>query len=251
MFQNATLIALVFFLSTPFVAEAAFRGKGNDYGGDLGSGFGFHEIGILGASTSAEQEHLNTLIRRAGYRTGGISTAEMSRAWELGLQYGYRSPGSMFEWLVRPSYFYQKTTGSNSGGSYDYGVTGFMLFPLVRVIPLENNFMKFYAQGGIGYGRAYGKIQEADASVEMQGDAYGSQLGVGLEFCYEGVHCLAFETNYRYMKMARNISTATSGTFDSSSVTQSQVNSEVEMSGYDLALQIGGLQFALGYTAHF
>jgi hypothetical protein len=259
MFQIGTRSILISLLFVPFVAlcllppfaEAAFRGKGIEYGSESSSYGGDHEVGVLIASTTAEQEHLNTLIRRANWRTGGISTAEMSRAWEFALQYGYRPPSSMIEWLLRPSYFYQKTTGSNSGGSYDYGVTGFTLFPLARIIPLENNFMKFYVQGGIGYGRAYGKVQEADASIEMQGDAYGSQVGLGLEFCYESTHCLTVESNYRYMKMARNFATAASGTFDSSSITQALVNSEVEMSGYDLALQMGGLQFALGYTAHF
>lgn len=251
MFQNGTLSVLISLLFVPFVAEAAFRGKGVEYGSDVSSSYGVQEVGVLLGSTTAVQEHLNTVIRRANWRMGGISNEEMLRAWEIGVQYGYRPLGSSIEWLLRPSYFYQKSAGSGSAGSFNYAVTSFMVFPMARFIPLENNFMKFYTQFGIGYGRAYGKVEEADASVEMQGDTYGTQLGVGLELCYEASHCFGFETNYRVMKVARSLSTGISGTFGSGSLSQTATHSEVEFDGSDLVTQLGGLQLVLGYSAHF
>ena len=47
---------------------------------------------------------------------------------------------------LRFSAEYQKEDGTGSDGTYSYSVTGWTVFPMLRLYPLENEFMKFYMQ---------------------------------------------------------------------------------------------------------
>lgn len=212
---------------------------------------GGHSLGINLALANAEQEHMNTLIQRANTREGGITTSALNQAYEASVHYGYRFSGSMIAILFRPSFVYQRSTGSGASGGFNYGVTGFTFFPMMRLYPLENNFMKFFMQFGLGYGRANSTIEEASAKVEMAGDAFGTLLGMGTEFCFKDTHCAIVEANYRYLLMERNIATSSQGTFTPGSLTRSGKDQEVEMDDTDLAVRMSGLQFMLGYAFRF
>ncbi len=104
-----------------------------------GSNFAF----LLG-SNSASQTDLNGAIDDANSAvSGGITTKNLSSALEFSFDYGYRFSSTMFSMVLRPGYFTQSTTGSGTGGSYDYALSGFSFFPMLRLTPLENSFIKF------------------------------------------------------------------------------------------------------------
>lgn len=241
-------IALTLGLS-PQRAEAARGGGGASgfFGGDS-------EFGIVGGVTQSTQDALNLLITRANSRTGAgpITTAALNSAYELGAQFGYRISGTIFTVLFRPSYFLESTTGTGTDGSYNYNVSGITFFPILRMIPLENDIMKFFLNIGLGYGRATTKIEEGPRSVEAVGDAFGTLIGLGAEFCITGSQCISFEGNYRYLSMDRNIVTSSTGTWDASnSLSQATANRELELDGDDLKIRMGGMQFLAGYIIHF
>lgn len=229
------------------LGSAAFaRGGGGGSGGDSQVGL------VLGVSQTA-QDGLNVLATRANSRTtsGPVTTAALNSAYEVGLQYGYRFSGTMFSLLFRPTYFMETSTGTGKDGSYNYGVTGFTFFPILRLVPLENEIMKFFLNLGLGYGRANTKIEEGSASLNSVGDAFGTLLGLGAEFCMTPVHCFSLEGNYRYLSMDRNIASDATGTFASDSLSRASTNREVELDGDDLKIRMGGLQFLAGYIIHF
>jgi hypothetical protein len=221
-------------------------GEGASAASGGGHQFGFN-LGFIGSS----QEHMNTLITRANSREGGITTSAMNDAYEASLDYRYRFSGSIVALMIRPSYFYQKSTGSGAPGSFDYGLTGFTVFPMTRFYPLENNFLKFFMQLGIGYGRLNGEIQEGSARVEFAGGGFGAQAGLGAEMCVSANHCFTTEGNWRYLNIERNIASSATGTFDSGSISQAEKDKEVEFDGGDLITRMSGLQFVLGYVFKF
>ncbi len=231
-------------LSTAPLAQAARGG---------GGGSGEMQFGIIAGVSQTTQDGMNLLATRANARTGvgPVSTGALNSAYEFGIQYGYRFSGSMFSLLFRPTYFMETTTGSGTGGSYNYGVTGFTFFPILRLVPLENEFMKFFLNLGLGYGQASSKIEEGSAQVSATGSAFGTLVGLGAEFCMTPVHCISLEGNYRYLTMDRNIASDASGTFASDSISQATTNREVELDGDDLKVRMGGLQFLAGYIIHF
>lgn len=216
-----------------------------------GGGGGGHMLGIQLGTVSTGQEHMNALISRANTRAGGISTSSMNSAYEGSVQYGYRFSGTIFSLLLRPSYFYQVSKGAGGGADYNYSVTGFNIFPMFRLYPLENEFMRFFMQLGLGYGRANGVVEEAGAKAEFVGDAFGTVIGLGTEFCFTPNYCATLEGNYRYMKMARNIASDVSGTFDTDSLSQATKNQEIEIDNTDFATSMSGLQFLAGFTILF
>lgn len=218
-------------------------------------GDGAMQIGLSAGIINTEQEHMNTLISRANTRVGGITTGALNTAYEGALHFGYRFSGSIITMMLRPSFFYQTSNGIGAGNDYKYSVTGFTVFPTLRIYPLENEFMKFFMQFGIGYGRGSSSIQEGDAKIDFAGDAFGTTMGLGAEFCYANTHCLVLEGNYRYLAMERNIATSASGTFDNAganpSLTQAEIHREVEMDNTDFRTRMSGLQFMTGYTLYF
>lgn len=246
MSHFATLFSLLLLIAVTFTTPSAQAARG---GGGLGGGS--IELGFLGGVTNSSQDALNLLQARANTRAGGISTPALNSAYEAALQFGYRFQGTIFQMIVRPSYFYEKASGGNSTGDYSYGVTGMTLFPILRMYPLENEFMKFFLQFGLGYGRATTTITEQSANLTATGSSFGTLAGMGAKFCFNDSHCVSLEGNYRYMSIERNIVDDTSGTWASNSVSQAIKDHELEIDSDDAFVRMGGMQFLVGYIMQF
>jgi hypothetical protein len=243
IFITGTFFLILSLTSTVFAARGG-GGGGLSAGSSIGGGF------VL---TTPSQNDVNTLIDNANTNAGGISTKNLGAAIELYGHYSYRFSGSMFELQFRPSYFSQSSTGSGTGGNYDYKLTGFTFFPILRLYPLESSFIKFFLQAGLGYGRLSGSITEASANVDFAGGAFGAIGGLGAEFCFTPNHCVVIEGNMRYLPIDRNIVSSSSGTFSSpnSLITQYGSEQELEFSNQDLKTTMSGIQGILAYTYHF
>lgn len=251
------LSALAALLMASLLIAEAGHARGGGSGGSSGGASsllsGETQFGLVFGVSQSIQDDLNNLATRANSRAnvGPITTGSLNSAWELGAQFGFRVNGSMIFLLLRPTYFMETTAGTGSDGSYNYGVTGFTVFPIMRLVPLENDFMKFFLNIGLGYGRATTKIDEGSAHVEAVGDTFGTLIGMGAEFCITAVQCISFEGNYRYLLLERSLVTSTSGTFASNSVTTPVLNKELELDGTDMQIRMGGLQFLAGYIIHY
>ena len=220
-------------------AEAAGRNSGN------------MSFGFVAGITNSSQDSMNTLITRANLRVGGISTSQLESAYELGGFFMYRFSGTMYALQLRPSYFYQVQTGSGTGGNFNYGLKGYTLFPMFRLYALENTYMKFFMQLGMGYGSVNGEISEAGAVAKFNASGFGTMAGLGAEFCITPAHCIGVESNYRYLTFDRSLVSGSSGSFASGSLSQYGAGQELEMDGKDLSTRMGGLQFMAGYTYWF
>ena len=210
-----------------------------------------HSIGFNLGLVNASQNQMNDLIKRANTREGGISTGEMNSAYELQGFYMYRFGNPLYAIQLRPSYFYQVEEGSGSSGDFNYSLTGFTIFPILRLYPLENEYMKFYMQLGVGYGQIYGTIEEGSAKVEFSGGAFGTMVGLGSEFCLNANHCLSLEGNYRYLSHQRFGVDSSEGTFAADSLSQYGKGQELEMDQSDVSARMGGIIFMAGYTMWF
>lgn len=220
-------------------------------GGGGGGMSGNNSIGLGVGTVDTSQEHMNTLIQRANTREGGITTGTLNRAYEGAAFYQYRFDGSIIALQLRPSFFYEAEDGTGASGKFEYSVIGFTVFPLLRIYPLENEFMKFYMQFGLGYGRANSVIREGPAEAKFSGGAFGTTMGLGAEFCFAPGHCLFTEGNYRYVVIERNMASSVTGTFASDSLSQAVQKEEVEWDRVDLQTRMAGLQFLFGYTFYF
>lgn len=233
-------ISSLFFMS--MIAEA----KGGSGGHSFGGSFIF---------ASPSQDDMDTLISSANTTAGGISTKPLGQGYELVFQYMYRFSGSMFALLFRPSYFSQSSKGSASGGAkYNYELSGWTFFPMFRLVPLENSFLKFYMQVGVGYGRLTGNIRENDSVIEFSGGNFGGTTGLGAEFCFFDNHCFNLEGNFRYLPFERNKATSVSapGGWGTGSLTGPPASGEeVEMNNRDLGTTLSGVLATIGYTFYF
>lgn len=217
-------------------------------------GGGNHSVGGSLIFATPTQDDLDTLISVANSTAGGISTKPMGQGYEFTLQYMYSFSGSMFALLFRPAVFTQSAKGSSaSGAKYNYELSGWTLFPILRLIPLENSFMKFYMQVGVGYGRLTGKIRENDSTMEFAGGNFGGMTGLGAEFCFFDNHCFNLEGNFRYLPFERNKATSVSsaGGWSSTITGPSVSGDEVEMNNRDLGTTLSGMLATLGYTYYF
>jgi len=209
-------------------------------------------LGIGISTVSAGQDDLNGAIDDAVSQRSA-STKNLGNAWEFYANWSYRFSGTMYAFVFRPSYFTQKTEGSGTGGSYDYSLTGFTVFPIFRIYPLENSFIKFYMQTGLGYGSLNGSITAGDKSLDFKGSAFGAMGGIGVDFCFTDAHCLTVEGNLRYMPIERNITSGgncTTGS-DIPGISQCGGSSEVERGNSDLRTTMSGVQGLIGYTMNF
>lgn len=220
-----------------------------------GGGGGSHSIGGSLIFASPSQDDLDTLIAAANTSAGGISTKPLGQGYEFVFQYMYKFSGTMFAMLFRPSYFTQSSKGkaSTSGANYNYELSGWTLFPMLRMIPLENSFMKFYMQVGVGYGRLTGKIRENDSTIEFVGGNFGASAGLGAEFCFFDDHCFNLEGNFRYLPFERNKATSASspGGWGSGSLSNAVSSEEVELNNRDLGTTMSGVLATIGYTMYF
>jgi hypothetical protein len=233
------VLTLILFLA--HIPKAMARGGG-----------GGHSIGGFLGFASPGQDDLDLLVDRANTRAGGISTDPLGQGYDLSFLYQYRFSGSMFALVFRPSFFSQSTKGSAGGGQdYKYSLTGFTFFPMLKLIPLENDFIKFFMQIGIGYGRLSGTIQEDTAKIDFSGGNFGAISGLGAEFCFSDSHCMVLEGNLRYLPFERNKATKVSGTFATDSLTNAVDGQEVEIENRDLGSTLSGLVANLGYIFTF
>lgn len=236
------LLALTFILAIGIKAHSA-GGTGSSVGGG---------INVVNSS----QDDMNTLISAANTREGGITTAPLGSAWEFNAFYQYR--WGLYALVIRPAFFYQSSNGGRSSGTngqFNYKLMGFSLFPYLRLIPLENSFIKFYMQIGLGYGSLSGSITEDDATVSFSGGAFGFSGGIGANFCFTDAHCMYIEGNYRYLPISRNEASSQSGTWGNNSLTQptggSTTYKEVELANRDLATSMSGVVGSIGYQFNF
>jgi hypothetical protein len=210
---------------------------------------GSHSFGAGFISSNPSQDDIDSLIERANTAAGGISTKSMGGAYEFMVHYQYKFKGSMFALQLRPAYFYQSTKGTGGGSNYNYVLSGFTLFPMFKLTPLENKFIKFYMQIGVGYGHLNGTIDEGPNSISFEGANFGGMAGVGSEFCFVDEHCLTVEGNMRYLPFDRNIASSVTGTM--ANLTRADKKREVEIDDSDLKTTLSGFQGMIGYIYHF
>lgn len=243
LFLSLTTIAILT-LSThqAFAAAKKKGGKGAFAGGAMAIGFGL-------SFTTAEQEGLNSLVDAAKSATNSTA-GKLSSATEYVGHLTFRFASGMLAVQVRPSLFSQSSTGSGSDGSHEYKLDGYTIFPLFRYIPLSNDFIDFYIQGGLGYGSLNGKVSNGATNASFSGSAFGTQFGLGAEFCFLPDHCFNIEGNYRYMPISRNIVSSASGL--PSGVSQASPDKELEdLNGTDIPTTLSGISGIIGYTYNF
>lgn len=171
------------------------------------------------------------------------SLEKFGSAYELYGQYTYRFSSSIFALQFRPSYFMQEAG--------DYNLKGFTVFPLLKIFPLENNFIKFFLQTGLGYGSLKGSISQANgSSVDFSGGAFGAIFGLGANFCFAGSHCVGIEGNFRYLPVERNIVKSVSGAPTNFSTTPAG-GQELEIDNHDVKTTMSGIQGGLSYNYMF
>ena len=117
---------------------------------------------------------------------------------------------------------------------------------------LENDSIHLFTQFGLGYGRLAGTIEE-NGRVSFSGDAVGMTIGIGADVCSESQHCFTVESMYRRLRFDRVVAQKTEGAFDTAGGSLSQYGRkrEVELDNHDLAVDLGGLIFQLGYAYKF
>lgn len=215
-----------------------------------GGGSGGHALSAGITTVSADQKDLNSIIDSVNSSQGGVSTKNLTSAYDFFIQYQYRFSGSIFALVFRPSYFTQSGKGSGPMvGDYNHSLSGFTFFPLLRLYPLENSFIRFFMQAGVGFGYLKGEVKQGDASLSYSGSNFGAQAGLGAEFCFTENHCMTLEGNVRYLPIERNIADSASGALTGFS--QVQANREVEYDQNDMTTTMSGIQGVLAYTYHF
>lgn len=209
-------------------------------------------IGLGISTVSAGQDDVNGAIDSAA-STAAANTKNLGSAWEFYANWSYRFSGTMFALVIRPSYFTQSVEGSGTGGNFDYKLSGFTLMPMFRLYPLENSFIKFYMQTGLGYGSLNGSMTAAAKTLEFSGSAFGAMGGVGVDFCFTPSHCVSVEGNLRYMPIERNLASGgnCSASGDIPGISQCGSGNEVERNGNDLKTTMSGVQGLVGYTMNF
>lgn len=243
LFLSTILLASVFTAQDANAQRRSF-GSRSPLAGDMFLGLGV-------ATVSSGQDDLNGVIDE-NRAVNGASTKNLGNAWEFYANWGYRFSGTMYAFVFRPSYFMQEATGSGTGGSYDVKLSGFTIMPMFRIYPLENAFIKFYMQAGLGYGSLSGSITAGANSLDFKGSAFGPIGGIGVDFCFTDAHCLTVEGNLRYMPIERNLSSG--GNCSGSAITgisQCGNSSEVERNNSDLRTTMSGVQGLVGYTMNF
>lgn len=243
-FNKLSLFLSTVLLVSLFSTQDANARRGGGMSGDMGLGIGISTV-------SAGQDDLNGAIDDAV--AAGANTKNLGSAWEFYANWSYRFSGTMYAFVFRPSYFTQSTEGTGAGGNYDYKLSGFTVMPIFRIYPLENSFIKFFMQAGLGYGSLSGAITAGAKNLDFKGSAFGAQGGVGVDFCFTPSHCLTVEGNLRYMPIERNLSTggncAAAGEIPG--ISQCGGSNEVERNNNDLKTTLSGVQGLIGYTMNF
>lgn len=227
---KSQLLSFAVFATLLTFTTAAFAGNNaHSFGG-----------GII--TTTPSQDDLDAHISAVNVANGS-SLEKFGSALEVFGQYTYRFNSSMFALQFRPSYFMQEAG--------DYSLKGMTLFPLLRVYALENNFIHFFLQTGLGYGSLKGEITQASgASVSFDGSAFGALFGLGANFCFAGSHCIGVEGNFRYLPIERNLVSSASGSPSQFSTTPA-AGEELEIFNHDVKTTMSGIQGGLSYNFMF
>lgn len=236
------VLLLTFIFSTEALAARKRGGKGAFAGGSISMGLGI-------SLTTAEQTGINSMINAA--KTATNSTASnLSAATEYIGYVTFHFSNNFVAIQLRPTLFSQSSSGSGSDGAHSYSLNGYTVFPLVRITPLSNDFIDFYIQGGLGYGKLDGSVKNGAAQADFSGSAFGTQMGLGAQFCFVPDHCFNLEGNYRYLPIARNIVSSGSGL--PAGTTQATADRELEdASSNDVATTLSGIAGILSYTYNF
>ena len=200
---------------------------------------GSHSLGIGISTVSATQDDVNGIL-------GQNSGKDLPSAYEITANWIYRFDRTSYAFVLRPSYFTQSVSSSGAEAK----LTGFTIFPIFRMYPLENAFIKFFMQGGLGYGNLKGSLDISSTTVDFEGSAFGAMGGIGVDFCFTDAHCLTVEGNIRYLPVERNKVTGGNCT-TLQGTTQCTVGSELEVSNKDMGTSMSGVQGLIGYTMNF
>ncbi|MCC2678715.1 MAG: hypothetical protein K0R29_1291 [Pseudobdellovibrio sp.] len=237
------LVACFTLPDSAVAAGAKKRGAKGIFGG------GAFSVGLGLALSTADQTGMNTMID-AAKSAASSSASKMGTATEYVGYLTYRFANGYSAIQLRPTIFTQSSSGSGSDGSHDYTLDGYTVFPLARIIPLSNDFIDFYIQGGLGYGKLNGTVKTGASRSEFSGSAFGVQAGLGAEFCFVPEHCFNLEGNYRYMPIERNV--VSSGTGTPHGTSQNTANKELEdLNGNDIATTLSGISGLISYTFNF
>lgn len=219
-------------------------GRGAFAGGSVSAGFG---VGL----TNADQSGLNTMIGVANNSTAS-SIGNLGSGLEFMGHLTFRFSNNLVAFQIRPTYFQMSTSGNGTSGSHNYDLTAFTLFPIVRLIPLTNDIIDFYIQGGLGWGKLSGSItNDGSRKASFSGSNFGMQVGLGADFCLVPDHCFGVEGNYRYLPIERNIVSSASGSLPHGA-SQATTDRELEdLNGSDVGTSLTGISGILTYTFNF
>ncbi len=238
------VLVLTLGFSTQAIAAKKKGGKGAFAGGSLSMGLGI-------SLTTAEQTGINSMINVAKASTNS-SASSLSAATEYIGYITFHFSNNFVALQLRPTLFSQSSSGSGTDGAHSYSLNGYTVFPLVRIIPLSNDLIDFYIQGGLGYGKLDGSVKNGANRADFTGSAFGTQVGLGAQFCFIPDHCFNIEGNYRYLPISRNIVSSASGAAPPTGASQAIVDRELEdASSNDVATTLSGVSGILSYTYNF
>ncbi|MCB0356140.1 MAG: hypothetical protein KDD40_03990, partial [Bdellovibrionales bacterium] len=120
IFGIFTVLVLCFYHSTSWAVGSEFS-------------IGFN-VGLAGGG----QTDMNKIITSANTRESGLSVSDLGNAWDLNATLTYKVT-PMIALQFRPGMYMVSEDGSNSSGSFEYSVTGFTIFPVMRLYLLENS----------------------------------------------------------------------------------------------------------------
>jgi Outer membrane protein beta-barrel domain len=249
MLLKSLFVSLLLFLFTVFIFNTEAEAAGRKRGGRSAFAGGALSFGLGYSFSTAEQDGLNQIISDAKVNNSA-TTSNLSSASEYVGFVTFTFSNSLVAIQLRPTLFQQSESGNGTAGNYNYDLEGFTFFPLVRLIPLSNDIIDFYIQGGLGYGKLSGEIKNGPTEVSFSGTNFGAQIGLGANFCFWPEHCFGVEGNYRYLPIQRNMITSSNGTL-SNNITQVANGSEFEVSGNDVETKLTGISGLLTYTYNF
>ncbi|MFP5519128.1 MAG: hypothetical protein ACLGGX_04450 [Bdellovibrionia bacterium] len=240
---NKLLLGLVvsaaLVLITTDEAEAQRRGGGGGtfFSGDSSIGFGI-------ALVPASQDDLDKVIDDYN-SNNSANTKTFGSGYEFFANWIYRYQRSDYAFIFRPSYFMQSTSGSGN----DLKLTGFTVYPMFRLYALENSFISFFLQAGLGYSSLSGDVELGADKFNFEGSAFGAIGGIGADFCFIEGHCLTVEGNLRYSPIVRN--TVEGGSCTDTATLQCSKGKEFEFNDKDVGTTLSGIQGLIAYTLKF
>lgn len=217
-------------------SETSFAKKGK---GGLSGDIKFN-IGL--ALTTTDQADLNKAMDTANTNLSG-STKNFGSAYEVFGSYIYRFDGGMYSFVLRPSYITQSTG--------DYKLSGYSVFPMFRMTPLENSFIKFFMQGGVGYGSLSGEWKNTADNISFSGSAFGASAGIGVDFCIFESSCITIEGNTRYLPIERNVVNSAAACTTTNGFSQCSNGNELEASSKDVKTTMSGIIGSIAWTFGF